>query len=464
MRVVLNKELLEAQRDGRLRVSFIFFFALALAVTVSAFQQAQSHARARSVAEAHERERWLNQGEKTPHAAAHYGVYAFRPAGPLALFDPGLSAHLGTTVYMEAHSQNAPQFPAANDTETFVRFGPLTPAAMFGVLLPLLILVLAGTAVTTERERGTLRQLLAQGVSGRQLLQGKATAITALLLILITPLLIVFAALIALYGTAFDTAFRFMTLVALISVFSGMLLLVALSVSTLADSTRAALGVLIGFWLLGALVMPRLAMEWADLTAPTPRGPDFRAALKRDLDDRAPLEEAVSEVKAALLKEFGVSDTDELPIGFNGLRLHLVDQAGYEAFDRHYGALLDGYLEQEQRFQRAGWISPFVAFTALSAGLAGTDLIHYSHFLKAAEAYRRLIQDRMSLEMTRHPSTDGGQYVADPSLWSEIPEFTYIAPSFSSVWAHYRTSLAALLFWVAGAVISVSYACNRLRP
>ena len=40
-----------------------------------------------SVAQA-ERERWLHQGLKDPHKAAHYSVYAFKPSLPLQALDP----------------------------------------------------------------------------------------------------------------------------------------------------------------------------------------------------------------------------------------------------------------------------------------------------------------------------------------------------------------------------------------
>lgn len=461
--VLLRKELLEAGRDGRLRVLAAVLALLVLAVGASTFQQARSHSAAQAAAQEHERERWVTQGTKTPHAAAHYSVYAFRPAAPLAYFDPGLDPWLGVTVQMEAHRQNEPQFASARDSAAFSRFGQLTPSTMLGVLLPLLIFAFAGGAVSTERERGTLRQLLAQGVCGRRLLWGKAAASALLVLVLVGPLLAAFGLLSVGSESGGDAVLRFVCLAAVLTVMLAIMVTGALAVSASAGTTRNALAVLLGFWLLGALVMPRLAMEWAQAMTPTPGGAEFRQALRRDLDDRAALEAAIEQARADLLAEYGVSSVDELPVGFNGVRLGLVDRAGYEVFDRHYGALFDGYLAQERHFQQAGWLSPFVAWSALSSGLAGTDLLHFRHFIESAEAHRRMIQDMMSEEMARHPDRDGSPYVADADLWSQVPDFTYTPPKFAAVWTHYRTAIASLLVWGIAGLVLLERAGRRLR-
>jgi ABC-2 type transport system permease protein len=461
--VMLRKELLEAARDGRLRALVAVLLLLVLAVGASTFQQARSHAQAQSAAQNHEQQRWLEQGDKTPHAAAHYGIYAFRPPGPLAYFDPGLDPYLGVTVWMEAHWQNEPQFPSARDGASFARFGQLTPATTLGVLLPLLIFVFAGPAISTERERGTLRQLLAQGVPGRRLLWGKAAASALLVLALAVPVLAGFALPSLLAGGGVDALLRFGLLAALLLLFLGVMLSLALTVSALAASTRSALGVLLGFWLLGALVMPRLATEWAEVAVPTPGGPAFRQALNSDLEDRTRLDAEIARTEAALLAEFGVDSVEQLPLSINGVRLRLADQAGYEVFDYHFGRLFDGYLEQEQRFQRAGWLSPYVAWNAISAGLSGTDLRHFRHFIDSAEAHRRVIQDMMSAEMIDRPEIDGVPYVADAALWARVPEFSYTPPTFAAVWEHYQTALAALLAWGLAMLVVLEVAGRRLR-
>ena len=49
---------------------------------------------------------FASQGEKNPHAAAHYGIYAFKSVRPLSFFDTGISSYTGVSVWLEAHKQN----------------------------------------------------------------------------------------------------------------------------------------------------------------------------------------------------------------------------------------------------------------------------------------------------------------------------------------------------------------------
>jgi ABC-2 type transport system permease protein len=463
MREVVRKELLEASRDGRLRIMALLTLLLVTASGLSGYQQARAHAQAQASAQQHEQQRWLDQGEKHPHSAAHYGVYAFRPPGALAYFDPGLDPYLGVTVWMEAHWQNEPQYRAAQDAGPVSRFGQLTPATLLGALLPLLIFVAAAPAISAERESGTLRQLLAQGASPRHLVWGKAAASALLVSGLVLPLMLGFALLsVGMHGGG-DALLRVALLTGLLITFVASMLMLALSISAIAGNARTALAALLAFWLLGTLVAPRLAMEWAEASAPTPSGVAFRQALRADLEDRSQLDEDIASAEAALLREHGVSSSGELPINFNGVRTRLADEHGYAIFDAHFGVLFDGYLRQEARYQRLGWVAPYLAWSAASSGLAGTDLRHFRHFIDAAEEHRRMIQDRMSEEMMRHPETDGVRYLADARLWAQIPEFAYQPPRFASLWHQYLPALLAPLAWFLIMLLALELAARRLR-
>lgn len=115
---------------------------------------------------------WESQGEKSPHSAAHYGVYAFKPTGWLAFFGPGTEAYTGVTVWLEAHKQNQFLYRPASDGNTLQRFGELTAAAVLQLLLPLLIILLGFSTFAGERESGTLRQVLSLGVDRHDLALG----------------------------------------------------------------------------------------------------------------------------------------------------------------------------------------------------------------------------------------------------------------------------------------------------
>ncbi|MEX6775102.1 ABC transporter permease subunit, partial [Pseudomonas aeruginosa] len=92
------------------------------------------------------------------------------PLSPLAFVDFGVDSFTGNTIFLEGHRQNSANFSEARQSSLLLRFGQLTPAFVLQALAPLLLIFLAFTSVARERERGTLRLLLAQGVSGPQLL------------------------------------------------------------------------------------------------------------------------------------------------------------------------------------------------------------------------------------------------------------------------------------------------------
>ena len=175
MLVIARKEWLDIRRDARWR-------ALALVTaSVDAGRAAlwaccmhERMEREHHAAEVGDRHVWTAQGAKNPHSAAHFGQYAFKPIGPLAMADPGIDAYVGSAVYLEAHRQNEVQFRAARDATLAARMGHLTLAFVFQTVLPLMAILLGFAAFSGEREQGTLRQLLSLGVRPVDLLLGKA--------------------------------------------------------------------------------------------------------------------------------------------------------------------------------------------------------------------------------------------------------------------------------------------------
>jgi ABC-2 type transport system permease protein len=79
---------------------------------------------------------------------------------------------LAWAAWLEAHKQKELKYRPAQDRTAVQRFGELTAAEGFLVLLPLFIVLVTFGAFAAEREQGTLRQLLSLGVSRRDLAWG----------------------------------------------------------------------------------------------------------------------------------------------------------------------------------------------------------------------------------------------------------------------------------------------------
>jgi len=130
------------------------------------------------------------QPDRHPHRVAHFGHYLFRPLNPLAAFDPGIDAYTGNTLYLEPHRQNSANFGDVRQSSLLLRFGQLTPAFVLQVLAPLLLIFVGHASVARERESGTLRILLAQGVGGRQIVCAKLLALSGFAVLALLPALL----------------------------------------------------------------------------------------------------------------------------------------------------------------------------------------------------------------------------------------------------------------------------------
>eukprot|EP01031_Cornospumella_fuschlensis_P027335 gene27335-33020_t len=153
---------------------------LLLVALLGGFASYRSLKKERDLAQKEARETWLNQGEKNPHSAAHYGSFAFRPKSEMSFFDFGVDSFTGTNVYLEAHRQNDPKFSAAQDSSSLIRFGEMTVAFVLQMLVPLLIIFLCFNSISQEKEDNTLKLMLSQGVSMSQIAWGKIQGIWVL--------------------------------------------------------------------------------------------------------------------------------------------------------------------------------------------------------------------------------------------------------------------------------------------
>lgn len=136
IRAIAAKELLELRRDRRLTALFVFSLILMLAAIVSGAAENVRIGRERSAAAEADRQLWVDQGAKNPHAAAHFGQYAFKPVSPLALADPGVDPFVGSAVWLEAHKQNETQFRSASDSGLAARLGGLSLAFILQSIAP----------------------------------------------------------------------------------------------------------------------------------------------------------------------------------------------------------------------------------------------------------------------------------------------------------------------------------------
>ncbi|MBU2969175.1 DUF3526 domain-containing protein [Pseudoalteromonas sp. C2R02] len=453
--LALKKEWVDAKRQGQLNWLLGIAALLLLVACLSSWQSHSQYVADQQAVSESERARWLNQGDKGPHSAAHYGTYVMKPASSLSLLDSGLQDYQGNVIRLEAHTRNNALFRPIQDTLSIARFGQLSPAFVLQVLLPLLVVLIGFGLVATEREQGTLKQLLAMGVSPARLFFTK----TLMLFTIASALLIPVAISILIFNTIELRAGIFLG-VYLIYVFIWCLLTV--TISSLANSARKALIILLSLWVFTSLLLPKLAMYYATIANPVISSQAFESRLKSDVytPER---EQAIAKFKQQTLAQYKVSTTDQLPFNWGGAQLQFGEQYADKKFDLLFSERNNQLQAQSDTYQQLGILSPFIALQTLSMGLAATDFKHHLHFSAEAEKQRRLIQETLNFNQRDNAHKTTGHYKAGVELWQKIPKFNYQNPSFSQLYQQYIPSFLNLLAWLVALTVLCAFTLKKIK-
>ena len=451
---IARKELTEMARDGRLRWATGIVVSLLLAALAAGWTRYRDVQALTVAAQASARQHWLAQPPRNAHAAAHYGVYAFKPALPLSFVDRGVDPYVGVFAWLEAHKQNDFKYRPAQDGSAVERFGTWTAAAVLQLLVPLVIVMAAFPTFAGEREQGTLGQLLAAGVRTRDLLLGKALGIAAALGTLLVPVALLGAVALALgseVAALGDTWARVGVLALSYLLYFTVFVAVALAVSARARTARGALVGLLAFWSLNAFLVPRGVTDLARRAHPVPSALEVNLAMERALSATGDGSDARA-LQDSVLRAHHVSTIDSLPFNFRGLTLERGEEHSYHVFDRTYSALDAAFRSQDRVEHALSALSPLVAVRALSMGLAGTDYPQHRHFAEAAERYRRMLVRTMNGAVSSYaPAGPASAMSSDSTLWASIPPFEYDAPTVAWVLGRYGWALGVLALWAAAA-------------
>ncbi len=437
--------------------------AAALTITVS---ECSTQRRASESAAAADYHRWLSQGPKYAHAAAHYGMYAFRPVFGTAMMDPGVMDYVGQSVYLEAHVQDPTVYRPADDNVSALHLGLFSPAWVCSTILPLFVIVIGFASFAGERARGTLRLSLLQSRSTMRLLAVRSLALLPLGAI---PVLVtVMSAWLFAHGLHMPEpaheASRWMVLAAV--PLAGVVFWTAftVSVSVFSRTPAASLATALTAWLLLCLVIPRAAVQYAVALAPTPTRQQLALQMREATGEG---EDSRSEdlLQQRMFAAYGVTRVQDLPVSLDGIRREAAEEAGDVIFDRFWGVLFQQYEAQERALQQFAWLSPALA-TSLATELAAmTGVRANTAFVHQAEDHRRMIQQKLNQELSRKREASAGPRPSSgPELWTSVPAFHFRTDRWSeSDTAQPPRILLALLFQLAVAGAMLVLAARRLE-
>ncbi|MFO1206370.1 MAG: DUF3526 domain-containing protein [Burkholderiales bacterium] len=468
LHAIIRKDLTEALRDRRFVLIAVLLACLLVVATTSGVARFAGSKATVGSADAATYGQWLEQGQKNPHAAAHYGLYAFKPETPFAFVERGINDYAGQSIWLEAHYQNLAQARTAQDAVSIERLGALTAGFVLQIVMPLLIIVLGFRTFAGERESGVLAQTLAAGAPVQTLLAGKAIGAGAAILTMVAPLIVIGALTLAwISQPGFAGISRGVLFIVAYGVYAAIWLLLTVGASALTKSSRAALVALVAIWAVTVFVVPRLAADAARGLAPTPSYQSFKASMDTDMLNGLggeTQEQYQSRLTAETLARYGVAAPEQLPVNLQGLKFTWLEAWGGRIFDHHFGRLYDTYAAQDRIHQWSALLSPLVAIRQVTSAIAATDLETHRQFVAAAERHRRAYIEVMNTDLTENSRTGDRNYQANPELWRQVGAFRFTPPPPLESLSLQRIAIGAGLCWLLLASVAGLFAVRRIKP
>lgn len=455
------------RRDRVAAPALVLLLLLAAAALATAWEQRRSADAERRRYQAQVHQEFESQPDRHPHRMVHYGHFVFRPLNPLAAFDAGVDGYTGHTLYLEGHRQNSANFGDVRQSSLLLRFGQLTPALVLQALAPLVLVIIGHASLARERESGTLRVLLSQGVRPGQVLAGKLLALAGVAGLMLLPAALGLAAIVLTDGAPPGLA------ALLLAAHGAWLLLWVLGVvwvSAMLPRARDALLALLAAWALTTVLLPRLAPEVAASTLALPTRFETDIAVARELaalgDSHDPDDPYFAGFRRQVLAQYGVSRVEDLPVNYKGLLGMEGERLTSALFDRHAAAGFALQAAQLRRVDAFALASPVTALRRVSMAAAGTDLASYRRFVEQGEQYRyRMVQslNRLQAEKLRFTEDRSSRDLRiGREHWHGMPPFRYQPAPPAEVLRQALPAAGVLLAWLAGLALLLRGAAGRL--
>lgn len=456
---------------GVLAIGWLFYiFALYNGITYF-----NNNSETRNKAQEETYQQWLNQEDKGPHSAAHYGFYAYKPVPILSIMDKGMEDFLGTATWLEAHNQNDVIMKAVDNNNSLVKYSSITVGFLWQFIFPLLLLVITFNSITKERENGTLTILMSTGISGRYIISGKVWgALKGFMSYMFFPQVIVLV-IFLLINSQENITRELLFLGVIVFFYVVMYIMVANLVVYLSSISKTSSQVLVfglSFWIVTLFILPRLYGSIAKHIYTTPSSYEFTEVVQnqrsKGMDGKGSYEKFQQQLKDSLFHHYKVDKIEDLPIGFAGIALEKSEKRDYASYDKNYGEVQSLFNKQDKFISLGSLFSPLLAMRNLSFGFSETDIYKHFEFTNQAEAHRRMIATKMNNDIIKNGSSigkkEGYKYNANKELWKTVDNFTYDKPSFMQVLKNQWINIMSIFIWLGMVLWLRTKAEQNLKP
>ncbi len=357
----------------------------------------------------------------------------------------------------------------AQDFAILSTFGSFDFLFLVQVVFSLLAILLAFDMIAGEKERGTLKAVLANSVPRDQLIAAKFMGgFSVLWMTFLIGFLLLFLVLIL-----FDSQFaqpQMLTRIFFIFAFSSLFLAgffgLGLMVSTFCHSSRTAIIILLVVWVMMQLVIPKAGEMIAVVLRPTQSEHEVRIERQKimaeelaALDDRAG--ELFTEITgiSAPEKAFLHMRTDDPSVGAFRDAYQASFQSSKQQQNDRIRAIAQAW-QRERNLQRdlgntIALISPASALTILVSDVAGTGDLAYQQYRDAvADQYQIVDREYFSrMESNSYRINIGGAMLSgnfeDEAVTPEaIPPFTIPPPQLADIIKANIWPLVTLVFYL----------------
>jgi ABC-2 type transport system permease protein len=301
-------------------------------------------------------------------------------------------------------------------------------------LYPLLILAVSFDLTAGERERGTLRMVLAQAVPLSSLVAAKATVRA---IVVAVPPIVAVAATLAAAGGPIDRGALVRAGLWLIAVIAYGLCWfgVSLIVNARGRTSSANALALAGVWLLLVVVAPTTVNLAASVLAPVPSRVEFAIAT------RVATRDAVAD-GSRVLGHFLEDHPTASNVGRGGMQQYALLQAARDAdVERRLRPVLDRYQTaldaQRALVARLRFLSPAMLMQMTLLDIAGVADERHRHFVGQVEAFQHSWQAYFSPRVLAVSALGDDEY-------ARLPAFRYQEEPVARVVTRVWTSLAVL--------------------
>lgn len=339
-------------------------------------------------------QQWETQPDRHPHRVSHYGYLVFRDKYPLSAFDFGVDTYVGNSVFLEAHRQNTMNMSDASFSNGILRFGELSMALIFQIIVPLFIVFIGFGSISSLKQNGVLKLILIQNTTYWQVIMGKTLGIFGVTMAYFIPVLclgLLFCGFMP-HMDSWGVFVRALFLVLIYVLYYFIISLAVVLVSALSKTPKATLLTLLMLWFMMIFVLPKASQTLGSGVYEAPNKNEFDLAIhhqiKEEGDSHNPDDPHFKELKEKILQKYKVKSIEELPINYGGLIFAEGEKITTRIFNEKYEELIKTYQNQNKFSEYLGFINPYLAVRNMSMGFSGSSFADAVSFQRQTEQYR----------------------------------------------------------------------------